>query len=433
MHSKRFPKKLLSYVVIIILACALPWIASNQAIVQAQAEAWPTLTFTPVATNLHMPVHVTHAGDGSERLFIVEQRGTIQIHQQAQSLKLFLDITDRVRSPFFNGGGFEEGLLSVAFPPNYASKGYFYVYYTNLSGNNLVSRFSVTADPDQADAASEEIILTLNHPTYTNHNGGQLMFGPKDGYLYIGTGDGGFAGDPFENAENPGSLLGKILRIDVEMDRGPQASAPYKIFMPQISSTNANPMMYEIPGSNPFLGVNNARPEVWAIGLRNPWRFSFDRQTGDLYIADVGQNEYEEINFQPFNSSGAEHYGWDIMEGNHCFEPPVGCTTPANYSPPVYVYQHSPSTGNSVTGGYVYRGSIFTNMQGIYFFSDYGSGRIWGLRNNGGWEANLYTDNTGRRITSFGENEAGDLYFTTVDFSSIETGRVYQLGSSLAP
>lgn len=433
MYSKRLRKKLRFFLAIIILTCTITWAASHRAIVQAQVEAWPTLTFTPVATNLHMPVHVTHAGDGSGRLFIVEQRGTLQIVQQAQPLKLFLDITDRVRSPFFNSGGFEEGLLSVAFPPDYASKGYFYVYYTNLSGDNQVSRFHISANPDAADAASEEVILYLEHPTYTNHNGGQLMFGPKDGYLYIGTGDGGFAGDPFENAENPGSLLGKILRIDVEMDRGLQVSGLYKIFMPQISSANAAPMMYEVPVSNPFLGVSGARPELWALGLRNPWRFSFDRQTGDLYIGDVGQNEYEEINFQPFNSPGAEHYGWDIIEANQCFEPPVGCIAPANYSQPVYVYQHLPSTGNAVTGGYVYRGSIFTSMQGIYFFSDYGSGRIWGLRNNSGWEANLYTDNVGRRITSFGEDEDGDLYFTTVDYSSIETGRVYQLGSTLAP
>lgn len=426
-------KKMRAMVISLILACGLPWIASNLVHVQAQADAWPTLTFTPVATNLHMPVHVTHAGDGSGRLFIVEQRGTIRIHQQAQPLKLFLDITDRVRSPFFNSGGFEEGLLSVAFPPDYASKGYFYVYYTNLNGDNQVSRFHIGANPDVADPASEELILYLAHPTYTNHNGGQLMFGPKDGFLYIGTGDGGFAGDPLENAQNPASLMGKILRIDVEMARSSQVTGPYRIFLPHIASANANPMMYEIPASNPFLGVSDARPEVWALGLRNPWRFSFDRQTGDLFIGDVGQNEWEEVDFQPANSAGAENYGWDNLEGDQCFEPPTGCTIPDNYSPPVYEYQHSPSTGTAITGGYVYRGTIFTNMQGIYFFSDYGSGRIWGLRNNGGWEANLYSDNVGRRITSFGEGEDSNLYFTTVDYSSVETGRVYQLGSTLAP
>lgn len=434
MHTESSKTGLVAFLGIIFITSLVIWTASAPHNAQAQITAWPALTFTPIVTNLHMPVHVTHAGDGSGRLFIVEQRGTIRMHKQAQALKTFLDIQDRVRSPFNNSGGFEEGLLSVAFPPDYASKGYFYVYYTNVKGDNQVSRFHITADPDAADATSEELILYLAHPTYTNHNGGQLFFGPQDGYLYIGTGDGGSGGDPGENAENPASLLGKMLRIDVEMARASQITGPYQIFMPQISNTNDNLYMYEIPADNPFASVSSARPEIWALGLRNPWRYSFDRQTGDLYIGDVGQGDWEEVSFQSFSSTGGENYGWDTLEGSHCYEPPTGCVLPVNYSPPVYEYPHSPSTGNAITGGYVYRGSLFLNMQGIYFFSDYTTGRFWGLQNNQGtWEANLYTENANRRVTSFGEDEAGELYFTTVDFVNVDTGRVYQLGSTMAP
>jgi glucose/arabinose dehydrogenase len=431
MRNKISKQSLLRLAVILFLFGMLSWPAGSRHGAQAQTTAWPALIFTPVVTNLHMPVHVTHAGDGSGRLFIVEQRGTIRIQKEAQQIKTFLDIQSQVRSPFNNNGGSEEGLLSVAFPPNYAAKGYFYVYYTNLSGDNQVSRFHISADPDVADAASEELILYLAHPSYNNHNGGQIFFGPQDGYLYIGTGDGGSGGDPQENAENPASLLGKLLRIDVEMERGAPVTGPYTIFLPQINTTNANPLLYEIPDTNPFVGVSGARPEIWALGMRNPWRFSFDRQTGDLYTGDVGQGDWEEIDFQPFDSPGGENYGWDTLEGNHCYEPTTGCIMPANYAAPIYEYSHI--LGSSVTGGYVYRGSTYTNMQGIYFFSDYGSGRFWGLQDDAGaWVPNLYTENVGRHVSSFGEDEAGELYFTTVDFGDV-TGRLYQLGSTPAP
>ena len=266
---------------------------------------------------------------------------------------IFLDISERVSSPL-SGGGAEEGLLSVAFPPDFANKNYFYVYYTNQESDNQVSRFYLTADPDQADPDSEEPILYLPHPTYRNHNGGQIMFGP-DGYLYIGTGDGGGGGDPEENAQDPFSLLGKLLRIDVEGSDLVSVNGPYAVFLPLVNSNNSNPRPYEIPADNPFEDGSQGLPEVWALGLRNPWRFSFDRQNGELYIGDVGQNSREEVDFLSAEAMGGINFGWDILEGNACYEPSSNCVPPSNYISPVYTYGHSPDNC-SVTGGYVYRG-----------------------------------------------------------------------------
>jgi glucose/arabinose dehydrogenase len=300
--------------------------------------------------------------------------------------------------------GGEEGLLSIAFPPNYENNGYFYVYYTNLAGNNQVSRFRVTSNPDQADPNSEQLVILFNHPNYSNHNGGQLAFGP-DGYLYIGTGDGGGGGDPDENAQDLGSLLGKILRIDVG-GQVPSITGPYQFFLPLIGTNMASPL-YTIPDDNPFLGIAGARGEIWAYGLRNPWRFSFDRATGDLFTADVGQNSYEEVNYQPGTSVGGENYGWDIMEGNHCFEPPNNCDKDGLVMP-ITEYDHS--LGFAVTGGFVYRGSSYPGMQGFYLFADYYSGRIWGLNyHQNVWERQEL-DNTDYSISTFGEDESGELY-----------------------
>jgi glucose/arabinose dehydrogenase len=372
---------------------------------------WPNIALTLTVDGLTQPVHVTHAGDGSGRLFVVEKAGVIRIVRNGSLEPVpFLSIAGRVGS---SGG--EQGLLSVAFPPGYTIKGYFYVDYTDLSGNTVVSRFHLTGDPDVANPSSEEIILTVDQP-YANHNGGQLAFGP-DGYLYVGLGDGGGGGDPQGNAQDPATLLGKILRIDVEptLVTPPVFSATHQLYLPFVSAGNRAP--YRIPPSNPYTQTSGYRGEIWALGLRNPWRFSFDRDTGDLYIGDVGQNAYEEIDFQPAASPGGENYGWVIMEGAHCY--PSGPCDSTGLVLPVAEYDHN--QGCSVTGGIVYRGSD-PDLQGIYFYGDYCSGRIWGLvQESGIWTTQLLA-NTGLRITSFGEDGAGNVYVT--DFWN---GRVYQL------
>lgn len=373
-------------------------LARHESLSAAQ-QSWPPVSLTPLASGLELPLHITHSGDGSGRVFVIEQRGRIRIiRSQSLVSRPFLAIEGRVIS------GGEQGLLSVAFPPGYNTKRYFYVDYTRQpDGATVISRFRLTADPDQADAGSEEIILTIPQP-FANHNGGLLAFGPLDGYLYIGMGDGGSGGDPNNNAQNPNSLLGKILRIDVESGTIP----------------------YAIPPSNPYVSRPEFRPEVWALGLRNPWRYSFDRMTGDLYIADVGQGSWEEIDFRAANAVGGRNFGWRILEGAHCYNPPSGCVAPEDYSPPVAEYDHS--QGCSVTGGFVYRGTLFPSMQGIYFYGDYCSGRIWGLRLiSGQWETTQLLT-TSHFISSFGEDEAGNLYL-----SDLTEGTVYALKGDPAP
>jgi glucose/arabinose dehydrogenase len=345
--------------------------------VTAQSADPPSLALVPQTGGLVLPTHLAHAGDGSGRLFVLEQGGRIRILKHGALLPTpFLDISDRVSCCR------ERGLFSVAFPPGYASKGYFYVDYTDLAGNTVVARYRLGAHADVADPASEQVVLRVSQP-FGNHNGGQLAFGP-DGLLYVGLGDGGDGGDPQNNAQNPGTLLGKILRIDVE-----SAASPYAV-----------------PPSNPFVGTAGRRPEIWAQGLRNPWRFSFDRSTGDLYIGDVGQNAFEEIDFQPASSPGGENYGWRIMEGLHCFNP-VSCSQ-FGLTLPVTEYDHT--QGCSVTGGLVYRGTTFPRLQGTYVYGDFCSGRLWGLRFDGtSWHNDVLLD-TGRRISSFGEDQVGSLY-----------------------
>jgi len=358
----------------------------------------PDLSLEPVLSGFDLPVFVTHSGEqpsGASRLFIVEKEGRIHLVENGtvQSTP-FLDITDRVGSQRN-----EQGLLSVAFPPDFASSGLFYVNYTDKRGDTVIARYRLSAgDLRQADASSEQKVLQIQQPA-ANHNGGQLQFGP-DGYLYIGTGDGGQAGDPWGNAQNPDALLGKMLRIDVARTEG-----------------------YTIPSDNPLLDQPGTRPEIWATGLRNPWRFSFDRATGDLYIADVGQNLYEEVNYQPGASPGGENYGWDVMEASHCFEPSSGCDL-KGLTLPVTEYEHN--QGCSITGGYVYRGTGYPQMAGVYFFGDFCTGNIWGLRqtSSGEWQMALLLE-TDLTIASFGEDSAGEMY--VVDYNS---GTVYRLASS---
>lgn len=393
-------------------------------------QDWPQIDVSLVAAGLASPLFITHAGDGSGRLFVVEQRGRIRIVKEGALLKKpFLDISDRVRSPY-NGGGGEEGLLSVAFPPGYGSgKDYFYVYYTRTDGDNQVSRFSLGADADTADSGSEELILLLEHPGAQNHNGGQLAFGP-DGYLYIGTGDGGAT--PL-SAQKVDSLLGKILRIDVEFAKNGNPLGDFFQYLALVSKPGPGSPQnrpYRIPPTNPYAGKAGYQEEIWAIGLRNPWRFSFDRLAGDLYIGDVGQSSREEVNFQPATSGGGENYGWPIYEGDRCFQ--ASSCDDSGLSMPVVVYPTHVNGTCAVTGGYVYRGQEFPALQGIYFFADYCNGKIWGLQRVSGAWTNQVLASTGLRLSSFGEDENGELYLA--DHTGGAIYRLVEAGSQgLAP
>jgi glucose/arabinose dehydrogenase len=381
----------------------------------------PDVSLTRVRSDLARPVHITHADDGSGRLFIVEQHGRITILDDESTAGPFLDIADRVQSPL-TGGGNEEGLLSLAFPPGFEYKGYFYVYYTMLDGDNVLARFSLTEDPNQADPTSEEQILVFPHPQYSNHNGGQLAFGP-DGYLYIGTGDGGGGGDPLGNAQDPSSLNGKLLRIDVE--KVFTTKDPLGWFDPFNERTNCklrkfSDQAYAIPGDNPFIDNPAYRPEIWALGLRNPWRFSFDRDSGDLFIADVGQNRWEEINYQPASSPGGQNYGWNIMEGEECYG--SGSCDTDGLTLPVFVYPIFSSSDCSITGGHVYRGEAIPALDGIYIYGDFCSGSIWGLLQEGdGWSSGFLAS-TDFRISAFGEDENGEVYV-----ADMVGGSIYQI------
>jgi glucose/arabinose dehydrogenase len=389
--------------------------AENKTSPVSQAIVWPTITLNQVITGLSQPLHIANAGDGSGRLFIVEKTGRIKVYKGSTYQGVFLDIHTKVSTTS------EQGLLSVVFPPAYGSKGHFYVDYTNVAGDTVIARYRVSSDPNLADSASEEILLTIDQP-YANHNGGQLAFGP-DGYLYIGMGDGGSGGDPGNRAQNPAELLGKILRIDVE-----QASTPIpptggnQIFFPAVFRSGAIPP-YRIPPGNPFINTPGYRPEIWTLGLRNPWRFSFDRTTGNLFIADVGQDAWEEVNFQPAGDPGGRNYGWRILEGAHCYNPSSGCVPPPGYVAPAFEYPHgtNDSTGCAVTGGFVYRGNTYPSMQGVYYYGDYCSGKIWGAVNTGGWQTSLLTT-APFSISSFGEGENAELY--VADYGN---GRIYQV------
>ncbi len=335
----------------------------------------PVVTLQRLPGDLFSPVAITHAGDS--RLFITQQIGTVVIWDGTRMLSTpFLDIRNLVSS------GGERGLLSVAFHPQYATNGFFFVNYTNTNGNTVIARYHVSADPNRADPASARQILFIEQP-FANHNGGQLQFGP-DGYLYIGMGDGGSGGDPGNRAQSLSTLLGKMLRIDVDSDT------------------------YRSPVTNPFMNNTAARPEIWAYGMRNPWRFSFDRATGDLWIADVGQGDWEEIDFQPRASIGGENYGWRRMEGTHCFNPPSNCDT-GNLVLPVIEYDHS-NGACSVTGGYVYRGAAFPRLQGMYIYGDYCNGKIWGAMRTGSTVTVRELLDTQFLISTFGEDVNGELY-----------------------
>ena len=351
------------------------------------------LRTTLVASNLSRPLHVAAPKLDPNRLFIVEQPGRIRLVKNGQLLpEPFLDITSRVSCCG------ERGLLSVAFHPDFENNSRFFVDYTNLDGNTVIARYTVGGAPDVVDAASERILLTIPQP-FANHNGGQLAFGP-DGYLYAGMGDGGGGGDPQENGQKDTTPLGKLLRLDVNA---------------------ANPPYYAVPPSNPNAGAGALLGLIWAKGLRNPWRFSFDRATGELYIADVGQGDFEEIDIQPASSAGGENYGWDIFEGSHCFEPapllPDCPLPPTGFTMPVLEYDHG--QGCSVTGGFVYRGCTLPELRGTYFYADYCTNFIRSFVYAGGratserdWTADLAPEGGGSfgGVAGFGEDARGELY-----------------------
>ncbi|MBL7826545.1 MAG: PQQ-dependent sugar dehydrogenase, partial [Saprospiraceae bacterium] len=355
--------------------------------------AQPKLQLTDWSTSFNRPVDIAHCGDS--RMFVVEQAGIIRtLDSNGVRLDVFLDIQGRV-----NDNANERGLLGLAFHPNYAQNGYFFVYYTdNNNGATQVSRFSVSADnPNKADPDSELFILSAAQP-YNNHNGGCIKFGP-DGYLYIGLGDGGSGGDPQNNGQKKATFLGKILRIDV--------------------NNSAPGAPYVVPADNPFVGQTDFLPEIWSFGWRNPWRFSFDRQTGDMWIADVGQNAREEVDFEPAGVGG-RNYGWRCYEGGQAYNT-NGCQGITSYTPPVFSYVN-PSIGCSITGGFIYRGSIYTDMYGVYLNADYCSGRIWGtVQNADGTFTTTQLANLGDyEFSTFGEDKNGELYIALLSSGKIQ-------------
>ncbi len=378
-----------------VLFSSVALLSTIAAAVVCTAAEWPEIVLERRLDGFDKPLQVTHAGDGSGRIFVVEQGGRVwTVRDGIRQPTPFLDLSDRVSCCG------ERGLLSIAFPPSFAVDGWFVADYTDRSGDTVLARYRFTGDPERADPASEQVLLRIAQP-FSNHNGGQLAFGP-DGYLYVGTGDGGSAGDPGNRAQNSGVLLGKLLRLDVSPEHVPYANPP----------------------SNPFYGSASDRPEIWVLGLRNPWRFSFDRSTGDLWIGDVGQGAWEEIDRQPAGSVGGENYGWNVLEGSHCYSAP-SCDGSA-FVLPVAEYDHG--QGCSVTGGFVVRDPALPRFDGIYLYGDYCSGRLWGLqRAAGGWESSVLSE-TGLTLSSFGEDERGTVY--VVDYSG---GAIYAVADAAGP
>ncbi len=346
------------------------------------AGAYAQVQLVPVATGLTNPVFVTGARDGTRRLFIVEQAGTIRVMPiDGGAISLLLDIRSRVRS------GGEQGLLGLAFHPSYATNRRFFVYYTRAAdGAIVIAEYAASSANPQIAEPSERVLLTIPHPSFSNHNGGMVAFGP-DGYLYIGVGDGGSGNDPPNNAQNKEALLGKLLRIDVDRQSG---SLPYAI-----------------PSSNPFAGSIAGRDEIFAYGLRNPWRFAFDRVTSQLWVADVGQGDREEVN-TPIQHGG--NYGWRVFEGSACTNVDRALCVASNYLFPVFEYGH---TGGrcSITGGYVYRGSLNALPEGHYVFGDFCSGEIFTWNGT----AQQVVLDTSLSISSFGEDDAGEIYVVALN------------------
>jgi glucose/arabinose dehydrogenase len=386
-----------------LLALAALLAVAHSAALSANPAAPQSLSLVLAAQGFTQPTDIAHTGQpADQRLFVVERAGRIRVIPAGGGpATTFLDITGLTGT-----GNSEEGLLGLAFDPAYASTGRFFVYYTNNDGDNVLARYAVSGNPNIANPAGQ-VLLTIWHPCFGNHNGGDLAFGP-DGYLYVAVGDGGSGGDAGcrvdgqtvneNDAQRLDSLLGKLLRLDV----GGGA--------------------YTVPPDNPFVGVAGARGEIWALGLRNPWRISFDRLTGDLYVADVGQQDYEEVNYVPADSPGGVNFGWRCYEGA-VPENLAGCGSRSAYRFPFYAYGRG--LGTSVTGGFVYRGPAQPGLQGLYFFADFGSGRLWAATAGGRLVAALSSFDLGP--STFGEDAAGEVYLA--DYGQ---GRIYRLTGSVS-
>jgi glucose/arabinose dehydrogenase len=362
-------------------------------LVPAPGASALSVRLEPVLQGLRQPLDVRAAPDGSGRLFVVEKAGIVRVGRDGQVMEQpFLDLRGIV-----GARGSEQGLLGMVFHPRYAENGYFYVNYTDTNGDSVVARYQVSADPDIADPGTGSVVLVQPQP-YPNHNAGNLMFGP-DGYLWIGWGDGGSGGDPQRNGQSGSTWLGKMLRVDVD---------------------NGSP--YAIPPDNPYVGSPDILNEIWAFGLRNPWRYSFDALTGDLFIGDVGQGAWEEISFVPAGTPGGVNFGWNVAEGNHCFRSTSCDLSP--FVPAVAEYDHS-ADDCAVVGGFVYRGSAFPAMSGVYFYADECSGRMWSMTRDeaGNWSGGEIM-NTRVNFSSFGEDEARELYVT-----GFNDGTVYRLAA----
>ena len=401
-------KRTLMIVIAILLVFAITISAQDdtpETTPEAEVTAPPVITrdtppdssmfeLVEFARGFSNPLFVTGAGDNSGRLFVVEQSGRIWILQDGTLLNTpFVNLSGTVSQDVLSGYS-ERGLLGLAFHPNFIENGLLYVNYTDRNGTTNVASFRVsTDDPNQVDLSSIQILMTIDQP-YPNHNGGHMAFGP-DGYLYISVGDGGLRDDPLGAGQNPSTLLGTLLRIDVD--------------------NPSEGLAYGIPADNPVSRDAMYAPEVWAFGLRNVWRFSFDRAIGDMYIADVGQDAYEEVNFQPSISIGGENYGWLAYEGLQRY---LGPDPISFITPPIFVYSHGP--GCSITGGYVYRGEAIPALQGVYFYSDFCSGRFWGGYRDEtlAWQS-LELSNLGISVSGFGEDDNGEIYIINYANGSI--------------
>ena len=374
-------------------------IFSNLVIAQLDAKL--------IADDFEKPLYITNYPNDNDILLVIEQEGIIKIVENNQITKIpFLDISDRVHQPLYPAD--EMGMLGIAFDPNFNKNHFFYINYVNKDSYSIISRFKVIEK--LGNSQSEEILIKLKQP-YPNHNGGSIEFGP-DGYLYIGFGDGGSSGDPENRAQNLSNLFGKILRIDVRTEKG-----------------------YKVPTDNPFYNLDTAKKEIWSYGLRNPWRITFDKKTGDMYIGDVGQWDWEEINYQSSDNKGGLNFGWNILEGNHCYKEHKLCES-KDFTFPIFEYPHDANylktligwaqkdvNGCSVTGGYVYRGKNKPELYGRYFFGDYCTGKVWSLKNNDGdidikEHTNELLKTMNKKqfyLSSFGEDEEGELYL--IDYS----------------
>ncbi len=407
LFNQIFPMKKLNFflpatVFLRVIVLTAVWTTASLLLSPLHLVAQPKIQLVNFATGFDLPVDIANCGDS--RLFVVEREGKIWVLDSVgNKLNIFLDIAPRV-----NSNQNEQGLLGLAFDPNYAENGYFYVNYTkNGAGDTRVARFSVKANnPNEADPNSELKIIEQSQP-YWNHNGGCIKFGP-DGFLYISLGDGGSGGDPQNYGQNKKTFLGKILRIDVNNSN---ASQPYVV-----------------PPNNPFVGNADYFPEIWSLGWRNPWRFSFDALNGDMLIADVGQNQWEELNYEPANTPG-RNYGWRCYEGNSPFNT-NGCQPASAYTAPFFQYGHSGGNGCSVTGGFVYRGSQFPDLYGCYLFADYCSGRWWYSRRNanGTFTTSVLATFSGYEYSSFGEDSKGELYVAL-----LSSGRIQRIRELCSP